>query len=271
MAASRFDRDTALDPLDGDPLDGATPAGDGAGRPAPAPPGARRFEGRVDPGWWVVQGPNGGYLAAILLRGATLTLADPERPPLVLTTTFLEPPVEGPIEVTAWPERTGRSVATISVRARQGDRRVAMAVATFGRARASMEFCDLRMPEAPPPESCRPYDLPPGIPMRDRYDALRALGPAPFTGAPVAHLGGWIRTEDARPVDHLLVAAFADAWLPPVFARADAPGVAVPTVEMSVHFRAPLPPDLARPDDWCLVAFRSRVAAGGYVEEDGEV
>ena len=47
--------------------------------------------------------------------------------------------------------------------------------------------------------------------------------------------------------------------------------MAVPTVDLTVHFRAPLPPPGARPEDSYLVVFRTRVAAGGFMEEDGEL
>ena len=45
----------------------------------------------------------------------------------------------------------------------------------------------------------------------------------------------------------------------------------VPTVDLTVHFRAPLPHPTMSDDDFCLVAFRTQVAAEGFVEEDGEV
>ena len=44
----------------------------------------------------------------------------------------------------------------------------------------------------------------------------------------------------------------------------------VPTIDLSVHFRAPMPP-AARPDDPYLCVFRSQIARDGYVEEDGEI
>ena len=47
--------------------------------------------------------------------------------------------------------------------------------------------------------------------------------------------------------------------------------VGVPTVDLTVHLRAELPPAHARDDDWYLVTFRSRVAAEGFAEEDGEL
>jgi acyl-CoA thioesterase len=45
----------------------------------------------------------------------------------------------------------------------------------------------------------------------------------------------------------------------------------VPTVDLTIHFRAGAPGDGVADDDWALVVFRSNVAAEGFVEEDGEV
>jgi acyl-CoA thioesterase len=47
-------------------------------------------------------------------------------------------------------------------------------------------------------------------------------------------------------------------------------GAGVPTVDLTVHFRAAWPADLD-PSDFALVVFRSRLARDGFVEEDGEV
>jgi acyl-CoA thioesterase len=44
----------------------------------------------------------------------------------------------------------------------------------------------------------------------------------------------------------------------------------VPTVDLTVHFRAPLTPPLPD-DDWFLAVFRSQMATDGFIEEDGEV
>jgi hypothetical protein len=52
--SDRFDRDTALEAI-----------GDGA------------YRARIDHGWWVARGPNGGYVAALMLRA--LGLATGER------------------------------------------------------------------------------------------------------------------------------------------------------------------------------------------------
>ncbi len=58
----------------------------------------------------------------------------------------------------------------------------------------------------------------------------------------------------------------SDAWLPPIFSRVDHP-LAVPTVDLTVHFRA-LPAD---PLDFCFAEFDSPLAADGYLVEHGRV
>src|SRR5262245_19362594 len=83
--SSRFDTDTALSPL-----------------------GNGKYAGRIDRGWWIMVGPNGGYVAAILLRALLLEIADAARAPRSLTIHYLRPPVEGPIEVHVTLDRVGR-------------------------------------------------------------------------------------------------------------------------------------------------------------------
>ena len=43
--------------------------------------------------------------------------------------------------------------------------------------------------------------------------------------------------------------------------------MAVPTIDLTVHFRDEPP----QRHEWCLVRFRTRVVARGFLEEDGEV
>jgi acyl-CoA thioesterase len=249
-AATRFDRDTAVEPA-----------------------GPGRFRARVDPGWWVVRGPNGGYVAALVLRALGLAVADPARAPRSLTVHYTAPPAEGPAEIETHIERSGRSLTTVSGRLWQQERLLAVAVAAFSRSREAVSFQDGSIPEAPPPEACPA--MPGRIPIHARYEQRPALGAAPFSGAASAHVGGWIRlAEGRRPTDALLVAAYADAWPPSFFTRFDSDaraGRGIPTVDLTVHFRAALPRHDDRPGDYTLVSFRSRYADQGFVEEDGEI
>lgn len=257
MPSTRFDRDTAVTPV-------------GA-------PGQGRFRARIDPGWWVVRGPNGGYVGALLLRALTEAIADPTRAPRSLTVHYTAPPAEGPAEIETRIERSGRSLTTITGRMTQQGRLLAVALAAFSSPRqpAGLEhtsFQEGEMPPVPPPEDCAV--MPSQIPIHARYEQRQAVGALPFSGAASARVGGWVKlAEDDRPLDALLVFAYADAWPPSLFARLTQPevGRGVPTVDLTVHFRATLPEPGARASDYALVAFRSRYADEGFVEEDGEI
>ena len=239
----RFARDTAV-----------TGLGDG------------RYGARIDEGWWIQRGPNGGYLAAIVLRAILEEVGDPERTPRSITLHYLRPPAAGPCEVVVTVERSGRGLTTVSARLTQDGRDCILALAALGVSRAGPELRDSTMPDAPAPDSVGPREGGPDIPIRARYDTRHVIGSLPFVPGDAALSGGWIRTTDDDPVDEVLVAALTDAWPPAIFSRAEVP-VGVPTIDLTVHFRDEPP----RAPGWCLVRFTTSHAVDGYLEEDGEV
>ena len=58
-----------------------------------------------------------------------------------------------------------------------------------------------------------------------------------------------------------------DALMPPAFLRLQARPL-VPTIDLTIHFRAPLPEE---PHPWVLGIFTSAVGAGGVCTEDGQL
>ena len=58
----------------------------------------------------------------------------------------------------------------------------------------------------------------------------------------------------------------SDGWLPAAFSRLGRPAI-VPTFDLTIHFRRPLPVE----GEWLLADYRSSFAAGGAWEEDGEL
>lgn len=245
---TRFDRDTAARPL-----------GDG------------RYAVRIDRGWWVMRGPNGGYVAALVLRALEAACGDPARAPRSLSVHYLEPPEEGEAHVETRVERRGRSLTCVSGSLIQAGRPVALARAKFSVARASPGFREVRMPEVAPPEQCPPMES--RVPIHERYDQRWAVGSPPFSGGSEARCGGWIRLPEPRPLDALALAAFCDAFPPALFSRLAEPGLTggVPTLDLHVHFRAGLAANAGRDDAFTLALFRSRMAHEGFVDEDGEL
>jgi len=234
------------------------------------------FEGAMSRDWWVVRGPNGGFVAAFILRALEQRLADPARCARSLTVHYTAAPAEGPVRILTTLERAGRSLSTLSARMMQGERLLALALGAFSKPWKNVELHHACMPEMPPPEATprgRGPATGPAIPLHERYDTRWTLGGPPFSGAPEALAGGWIRLAEPRLADAAVVAALADAWTPSVFSWAT-PSVeigAVPTIDLTVHFRASLPLSGARAEDYYLAVFRTREAREGFFEEDGEI
>lgn len=243
---TRFDRDTAV-----------KAHGDG------------RLTANVDEGWWVQAGPNGGYLSAILLRAA-MTAADDGRAPRSLHARFLAPPKAGEVQLEVAPVRKGRSMSTVGVRMLQGGRAVATAGVTLSTAFSGLEFHDRAMPACLPLSECEA--LPKQIPLNERYDLWRGIGPAFRTGER-AESGGWVCFAEPRVPDVYTLAAAWDAWPPATFARAMERRFrgAVPTVEASLYFRAALPRPGMHAGDHLLIHVQSTAASEGLVEEDTEL
>src|SRR5215472_12737962 len=92
---------------------------------------AETFSAEIQPSWWVAFGPNGGYLAAIILRTMHQALADEKWQPASLTIHYLAAPTVGACQITTHVERQGRSLAALSSRLTQGDRLCVLALAAF--------------------------------------------------------------------------------------------------------------------------------------------
>lgn len=241
---------------------------------APSPLGGGAYGVRIDRGWWVVRGPNGGYIAALLVRALEHALGDPGRPLRSLTVHYLRPPGEGEARVETAIERAGRNVTNASARLLQGGRLQAIALAAFARASASAQMHHALPPEVAPAEAC-PVRSASGIPIHERFEQRVAIGPLPMEGprSREARTGGWLRLAEPRVLDAALLVAYADAWPPAVFATSELPPTAggVPTVDLTVHVRAPLPAPGVGPADPVLVCFRTREVSQGLLEEDGEM
>ena len=241
--ATEFDRAIAVRPL-----------GDGA------------YEGVVGDRWNVLLGPHGGYIAAMVLRALTAELADESRAPRSLTVYYPAPPAAGPVTIRCRVERSGRSMTYLSARMEQDGATVVLATAAFSAEwPEAIGFDHTERPAVPGPDEVADMDRGELVPRFAGFFHFRpAVGDPLFSGSDRALSGGWMALREERALDAPLVATLTDAWPPAVFPYAGEP-VAAPTVELTVHFRSPLP----AAGRWALGVFEAKVARDGFFEEDG--
>jgi len=235
-----------------------------------------RYRARLDPAWWIVAGPNGGYMAAVILRAIEATVDDAKRVPRSLTVHFARRPESEAVEIETTVERSGRSLTTVTARMVQGDRLIAHAVAALSLPRPGLQLHHATLPDVIPLERAEPRLAPVGatqIAFHDQFDMRWAIPETPWSGADTARAAAWARLAEPRLPDAALVATLADALPPAVFAVAREPGELghIPTIDLTVHFRAPLPPEGMKPEDHLLLDFSTRVVSDGFLEEDGEI
>ena len=236
--------------------------------------------GRVEPGvyetnvsenWWVVRGPHGGYLASIFLRALIDAAGDSERAPRSLTVHYAAAPSAGPARLEVETIRAGKQLSTLSARMVQNDETVAMALAAFSKEWGGLDYTDVSMPESVPPEEGFPVHEVDSVPeFVRRFHMMATLGDPPMSGSDTARLGGWIRMAEPVVADAAVVATLMDAWMPVVFPVATEQIIA-PTIDLTIHFRAPLPHTGAQADDYYFGVFWSHLARDGFFEEDGEL
>ena len=227
------------------------------------------YEGTILEDWWTPRGPLGGYVMAILMRGVLLAVDDPERQPRSLTVHFLRPPQAGPIVVRPTVERKGRSLTTATARLEQEGTLLGLGIAALSEPWPSPLFAQAPMPDVEPPGPRESANPPPGAPQavfRKRLTMQRRFGEPPFSGADRAETGGWLGLLEERPLDALTVLILADAWYPAPWPRLTKLAPA-PTIEMTVHFRAPLP----LPDSLLLGRFDTSLVRDGFFDESGEL
>lgn len=259
---------------------------------AVTPCGEDRFTASIDTGWSAPMGPNGGYVAAVIVR-AMLAALDPggKRRLRSLTCHYLRPLVGGPVELAVEQVRSGRRLTTGRVRMLQGGRDVVAALGSL--AATGLETAATWSPSAPPvapapaPDAVSvpfgrygfggdtwfdPAGAMSGIGHRIRM--APRLGPRPFSGTPLvpgeaAESGGWLTLPEHHRLDTAFVVACTDFWWPPSQQPVTQPAW-TPTIDLTVHVRADLGPD-GLDSEPVLGVFRSAAAVDGLVEADGQL
>lgn len=214
----------------------------------------------------------------MLLRALTESVDDLSRSPRSLTIHYLSAPQPGPVQIHTTIERQGRSLSTLSARMEQDGAPIALVLSAF-----SVPWTGPEISEVPLPGIARSQ---PPDPEREAGTAVK-LGAPPFTehlvmqprfdgrpfdgGEHPMEVSAWLGLAEARPLDTPTLAFFSDALIPAPFMRTAAPNPA-PTVDLTVHFRVPLPrvsdPDH---DELCFVRVKAGVIHEGFFEEDSVI
>jgi len=232
-----------------------------------------RFALRVDERSFIVRGPNGGYVAAVLMRALQERVADLDgthRAPRSMTIHYPAPPSAGDAVITTEIVRAGRSLVTASARLEQEGAPMSVSIAAFSPAWPGEDWHDETPPDIPGPDEIvhGERDRDP-LPFTSYWTYRFARGHVVDANGPAA-VDAWIRLIEPEPIDGAVVAAMTDAFPPEVFARTDAPNP-VPTIDLTIHFRTGLPADGLAPSEWVLGSFRTRTIAEGFLEENGEL
>ena len=232
-------------------------------------PGVLR--GVLDRTWWIDFGPNGGFLAALILKAVLVHADDPERHPRSLSVHYPGRAREGEVTFELVTEKKGRSATFVTVRMTQDDKLLSTAQCILSLDRTSGAFDHSGFPEVARPEDLQTLALPPEVTPRftNHLEYRFALGAFPYSGVDQALVGAWMRLAEPRPIDAMTLAMFSDGMPPAAFTRATKP-FPIPTLDLTVHFRTPLDGSGA-PDEWCLARFDSSYAANGFIEENGHI
>jgi len=229
--------------------------------------GEGRYRGTIVPAWFGPPGPNGGFIAALILRAIRAEVGDPSRLPRSLTLHYLHPPVEGVAEIEVSIERSGGSASSCSARMNQGGRTVTLALCVLSTDYEPAMSWEPEPPAAPAPEQIEALGSGPGAPpLFEQLETRPVWGGVPFSGGEEPVTGGWLRSRGDGEMSAELIALYTDAWWPAPFSVLETFAPA-PTLELTIHFRAK--PDPA--DTLALVRFRADASIDGLFDEQGEV
>jgi acyl-CoA thioesterase len=216
---------------------------------------------------WQVQGPQGGYVAAIALRAMAASV-EAGFVPVSFTGQFLTSATAGPAVVEAALLRQGRSAAFTTATVRQEDRARLGASACFFRPTDGPSLLKLAPPALPPPEECQPLLM--RTPVGQRYsfhENLHLLVPprAKMQHNPSDEFIFWARYRQHSWGDDVLLNAAA---LIPLLDMAVFPASyqAIPdlrgavSLDLTIHWHNRQPSDA-----WVRLRGRCQHAGGGLL------
>jgi acyl-CoA thioesterase len=240
------------------------------------PCGDGRYRGELDHSWDLVAVPQGGIVAALALRAATLEVGSPEQLLRTSTTVFAGQVGAGPLQIDVRVLRRGRSATQVQATIKsEGAEAGATIVAVFGASRRGPSFVDAVPPQVEPPAQCRSYrEQPPPdvssfapLPFWTRVEGRSALGHPPWEPHEQAasDVATWLRFDDPprQPdgaIDPLGVLTLADRMPGCVAERLghQGPPWFAPSADLAVYFFEPLR------TEWLLAHDRAYWADDGW-------
>ena len=238
------------------------------------PDGTGAFRAELDTSWSSLRGIHGGYVASIAVRAVEATMAragqlgSEQHDTHVRTASvaFLRPAKVGPVRVVVDTVRAGRKVSAYGVQVEQDGRAIAVARVTTTVAIDGVDWETDPMKLPAPVAMCVPIAPPERVRHFDQAHALLDPSGIPFSRGPRAHLAGWVRPLETRPIDAPWLTMILD-WFPPAaFVRTEPPVGGV-SVDFTVHIHRTLP--ALGDGSWIAGVFRNDTSASGLSLEHG--
>ena len=177
--ATDFDRATAAAPVEGQPGE---------------------FTVDLDPGWSSLVGVHGGYLCAVVVRGAE-SLAE-GRAVRTVSTSFLRTGQVGPATLSIRELRSGRTITTMTADLVQDGRLVTASRLTLLSAQVGVEWSEPSPLELPPPSECVRFEPPGHVVHFARVDSAFDPTLMPFSGDRARVSGTCARSRPVRSMPH---------------------------------------------------------------------
>lgn len=211
--------------------------------------GEGAYRAFADPGNEAGTGMFGGWTAAMLLK-AVVNHPQATGTPSALNVTYISriPPGRD-LVFTARRLSGGPSVSTWLAEVRLADKTEASAMATvvLTNRRESLAFTEFAMPKPEYEPEALPMLHPPNT-FGQRIDMRSWTMPL---NQPTTHSLQWLRERSNHPIDHVLLAYFADSYAPRIFYKSEAFRPSS-TLTMSVYFYATADELAAIGDDFFL-------------------
>ena len=234
----------------------------------------KTYKGHITQDWVIVVGPNGGFIAAYLLRAARLAV-EGNRLARSLTVDYFAAPKISACQIKTQIIRQGKSLTFVRAEMWQEDILCASAIASF-----SLPYdTRIHLPHEKMPAALS-FDesplMPKMLPIHNNYEMRSAFGTQPFTSGDKAISGGWTRLlEPPADFNAEMLAAISDCWPPALFSIMSqeqfGKSRGMPTIELSVYFvQAEIYPQL-KPTEPVLARFQARETLGGLFTEDGDI